>query len=287
MTCVEPGRVGIDTIDDLATRPRGARSLLLTMLGEFVYPAGGSVWTSTIVAALDTVGISEANARQSVARLGEQGIVSAERLGRRTRWHLTERGSELLATGTERIYSFGRGADRWDQRWLLVTCSIPETQRAVRHRFRAELTFAGFGFLTPAIAVSPHPDRELLANAVIRELDLADTAMTFVASTGSLTPDTDVLTAAWDLDAVTNAYAEFLDEFAAASAGDAPAASFGNVLRLVDAWRRFPFIDPELPSALLPDGWIGAQAHEVFASRRAAERSHAAAWFAAAEADAS
>ena len=257
------------------------------MLGEFVYPTGGSVWTSTIVAGLDTVGISEANARQAVARLGEQGIVLAERVGRRSRWHLTERGTELLATGSERIYSFGRGTDRWDQRWLLVTCSIPETQRATRHRFRSELTFAGFGFLTPTMAVSPHPDREPLANAVITELGLADTAMTFVASTGSLTPDTGVLAAAWDLDAVTDAYTEFLDEFAAPSSGDSPAASFGTVLRLVDAWRRFPFIDPELPSALLPDGWIGAQALEVFERRRAAERSLAVAWFDAAEADAS
>ena len=287
---MELERASIDTIDDLAVRPRGARSLLLTMLGEFVYPAGGTVWTSTIVDGLDTVGISEANARQAVARLGEQGIVHAERLGRRTRWHLTERGNELLATGSERIYSFGPGADRWDQRWLLVTCSIPETQRATRRRFRAELTFAGFGFLTPAIAISPHPDREPLANVVITELGLADTAMTFVASTGSLTPDTGVLTAAWDLDAVAGAYAEFLDEFTAPSTladGDAPATSFGTVLRLVDAWRRFPFIDPELPSVLLPDGWIGVQAHEVFEHRRADERSLAAAWFDAAEVDAS
>lgn len=287
MTDVEPARASFDSIDDLPTRPGGARSLLLTMLGEFVYPAGRSVWTSTIVAGLDTVGITETNARQAVARLGEQGIVHAERQGRRTRWHLTGPGTELLATGSERIYSFGRGAERWDHTWLLVTCSIPATQRATRHRFRAQLTFAGFGFLTPTIAVSPHADREQLANDVITELGLADAAKTFIATTGSLTSDTGVLTAAWDLDAVAGAYAEFLDEFAAPPPGDAPAASFGDVLRLVDAWRRFPFIDPELPSALLPDAWIGVQALEVFERRRSAERSLAAAWFADAEADAS
>ena len=37
--------------------------------------------------------------------------------------------------------------------------------------------------------------------------------------------------------------------------------------RLVHEWRRFPFLDPRLPSELLPPGWIGARARELFAAR--------------------
>jgi phenylacetic acid degradation operon negative regulatory protein len=277
----------IDSIDDLPTMPRGARSLLLTMLGEFVYPTGGSVWTSTIVAGLDAAGITERNARQAVARLGEQGIVRSERHGRRTRWHLTEPGTELLAGGTERIYSLGRRAGDWDGNWLLVICAIPETQRAVRHRFRTQLAFEGFGFLSPTIAVSPHTEREAAATALISELGLDEIAMSFVSTTAAMTTDADVLTGAWDLDGLERSYAGFLDEFDHDPGHHEPARTFGDMLHLVDAWRRFPFADPELPLELMPESWIGTRAHEAFDRRRSAQRPTAMAWFADVEAAAS
>jgi phenylacetic acid degradation operon negative regulatory protein len=38
---------------------------------------------------------------------------------------------------------------------------------------------------------------------------------------------------------------------------------------LVHAWRKFPFLDPELPSGLLPRGWPRRRAHALFVERRA------------------
>jgi phenylacetic acid degradation operon negative regulatory protein len=275
------------TIDELTSRHSGATSLLLTMLGEFVRPADGAVWTSTIVAGLETVGITERNARQAVARLGDQGIVEPERVGRRTRWHLTAAGTVLLSTGAERIYSFGRRADDWDGTWLLVICSVPETQRAIRHRFRTQLTFEGFGFLSPTIAVSPHVDREKAANDIIAGLDLAESAFTFVASSGSLTPDRTILASAWDLDELAARYDEFVRRFGAnVTPVESGAEAFGDIVLLVDTWRRFPFADPELPSELLPAGWIGTRAHAVFDARREARRAAAVSWYERLEADA-
>lgn len=272
------------TIDDLTSRQSGATSLLLTMLGEFVAPTGGSVWTSTIVTGLDSVGITERNARQAVARLGDQGIVEPERVGRRTRWHLTDAGRHLLVTGAERIYSFGHRADDWDGTWLLVICAIPETQRGVRHRFRTQLTFEGFGFLAPTIAVSPHVDREKAANDIIAGLDLAASAVTFVATSGTLTPDRTILATAWDLDELAERYARFVADFDGARRGTSDADAFRELVLLVDAWRRFPFADPELPSELLPTGWVGTRAQEVFDARRGACRERAIGWYAALDA---
>ena len=279
--------VSPEDIDDVPTQPLGARSLLLTMLGEFVYPAGGSVWTSTVVSGLATVGITERNARQALARLGDDGLIEPQRHGRSVRWLLTDTGRALLTTGAERIYSFGARAEAWDGHWLVVMCSIPESQRAKRHQLRSRLTFEGFGFLSPTIAVSPHPDREKAANDIIVELGLADTAITFLSGTGSMTSDATVLAAAWDLEALSDDYARFLDEFDAEPSGpdpSAPAIAFGDLLRLVDTWRRFPFVDPELPSTLLPETWIGARAQQRFDSRRAAQHPAAVTWFAEAEA---
>ena len=52
-------------------RPRSgesARSLLNTVLGEFVYAAGGAAWTSTFVEALALLDVEEKAARQALAR---------------------------------------------------------------------------------------------------------------------------------------------------------------------------------------------------------------------------
>jgi phenylacetic acid degradation operon negative regulatory protein len=273
--------------DALAIPHTGARSLLLTLLGEFVRPHGGSVWTSTIVHGLATVGINERNARQAVARLGEQGIVASERVGRRTRWHLTEAGTYLLDTGAERIYSFGRRADRWDGTWLLVTCAIPESDRTVRNRYRTRLTFEGFGFVSPTIAISPHADRERAADDIVAAFGLEGSAMTFVARSGQITDDAEILATAWDLDDLSERYATFVGEFDdAATARGAPREAVGTTIRLVDAWRRFPFADPELPTDLLPEGWIGGRAQAVFDDARARHANAAADWFVEAESSA-
>jgi DNA-binding transcriptional ArsR family regulator len=156
-------------------RPRSgssAKARLLTVLGELVLPHGGAVWTSTVVDALALCDVDERNARQALARLAEQGVVRSEKQGRRARWHLTDAGRRLLVEGTERIYALGTGDDRWDGRWLVVLCSVPEDQRAKRHQLRTRLEFAGFGFVAPGVAICPHVAREQAAEAVLAALDL-------------------------------------------------------------------------------------------------------------------
>jgi phenylacetic acid degradation operon negative regulatory protein len=39
---------------------------------------------------------------------------------------------------------------------------------------------------------------------------------------------------------------------------------------LVHAWRKFPFLDPDLPLELLPARWPRRRAHGLFAARHAA-----------------
>ncbi len=267
-------------------RPGGepsAKSLLTTMLGEFVLPSGGVVWTSTVLDGLSALGFAEANIRQAIARLGDEGVVRSERHGRRARWRLTEDGTQLLESGRERIYSFGQRSEGWDGSWLVVICQIPETRRRTRHRFRTQMAFAGFGFLTPTIALSPHQDREAAANAVLRSLGIEGSAVVFRATTGELSDDHSLLAQAWDLDTLAAEYEGFVTEFDTESPLTRLEA-FASTLRLVDAWRRFPFVDPELPDGLMPEAWIGIRARELFERRHRAWHDAAQAWFAAHEA---
>jgi phenylacetic acid degradation operon negative regulatory protein len=232
-------------------------------MGEFVLPYGGAVWTTTVLRGLGALGVEERNARQAVFRLVEQGTVRSERKGRRARLHLTEPGRKLLSTGSRRIYEFGAGKADWDGRWLVVLCFVTEDQRAKRHQLRTRLEFAGFGFLAPGVAISPHVELELEANEILEDLGLVAGAVVFRAETGLLVDARDLLRQGWDLTSLAGRYRDFLTSFErrAPAGGE---ESFAALIELVHSWRRFPFVDPEIPSRLLPDGWPGQLAKEVF-----------------------
>jgi phenylacetic acid degradation operon negative regulatory protein len=267
-------------------RPRSgtsAKALLLTILGEFVLPNGGSAWTSTLIDALALLEVTEPNARQATARLSDDGILTAVRHGRATRWELTPRGERLLTSGAQRIYGFGSSADEWDGQWLLVLASIPEEQRAKRLQFRSQLAFAGFGSLSAGVAISPHAERRKDAEAIVTALELEPQALVFVATAGSLVPNTEIIQRAWDLDALSGTYAAFIDEFARLKPATGQGC-FASLVRLVHEWRRFPFEDPEIPLELLPTRWRGQRAKSIFDTRRAAWSEPAHTWFRAAEA---
>ncbi len=256
--------------DDRDLRPRrgdSAKSVMLTVLGEFVLPSGAGAWSGTLVDALTVAGYRDRNARQVLSRLRDDGRIESSRQGRRTRWHLTDEGRALLEAGAERIYRFGRRAETWDGRWLLVQCSVPEAKRRERRLLQTRLSFEGFGFLAPTVAISPYCDREVAANRVLAELELDRQAVVMAGTTGTLSTDDVILARAWDLDGLATAYRDFVDRFEPADP-DGPEACFAELIHLVHAWRRFPFRDPEIPVQLLPDDWIGLRAQGLFEERR-------------------
>ena len=62
-----------------------------------------------------------------------------------------------------------------------------------------------------------------------------------------------------------------------------PEAVFRAQTLLVHEWRRFPFLDPELPDDMLPARWPRGRAHALFHERHAAWDDTARAWFATLE----
>jgi phenylacetic acid degradation operon negative regulatory protein len=243
-----------------------ARSLLLTILGEFVLPRGEPVWQETLVAALVSVGYTEQAARQALARSVRDGWLSTERLGRRARVSLSDRAADFLATGAARIYSFGQPWE-WDGRWLVLILRVPEARREVRHQLRTRLAWAGLGSMGGGVWLTPHVEREAELSAVIAEAPAAE-ATSFVASLGMLGRAVDVVAAAWDLQAVGEHYDAFIEDFAAIRPASGE-AFFRMQTLLVHAWRKFPFLDPDLPADLLPPGWPRRRAHDLFAGRHA------------------
>ena len=73
-----------------------ARGLLLTVLGEFVLPAGETAWTSAFIETFGRLGVEEKATRQALMRTAEDGWLAGERVGRRTLWRLTPAAERLL-----------------------------------------------------------------------------------------------------------------------------------------------------------------------------------------------
>lgn len=240
-----------------------ARSTLMTILGEFVLPAAQPVWTGTLVDVLAMLDVEEKSARQALARTAAEGWLSSDRVGRRVRWHLTAPGRRLLVEGAERIYSFGNLDREWDGRWLVLLISVPESLRDLRHTLRTRLSWAGFGTPTPGVWISPRVDAEPDVRAMLSDLALPSRAMSFVASYGTIGEQAEMVAAAWDLGDVAQRYAGFIAEFDGLRP-ETPDSVLRAQIRLVQAWRRFPFLDPQLPRDLLPDGWIGTKAAVLF-----------------------
>jgi phenylacetic acid degradation operon negative regulatory protein len=240
-----------------------ARGLLFTVLGEFVLPTGGSAWTSAFVTVFARLGVEEKAIRQALARTAADGWIRPERAGRRTRWWLTPEGERLLTEGTERIYAFASSQRDWDRRWLLVLARVPESDRAARHLLRTRMSWAGLGSPAPGVWVTTHTERREEVEKVLSQAGVAQ-AQIFVAEHAS-GEQADLVAQSWELPAIEQQYEEFMAEFA----GPETAEPLVRLTELVHAWRRFPSVDPGLPSALLPARWSGARAARLFAARHA------------------
>jgi phenylacetic acid degradation operon negative regulatory protein len=255
--------------DQLRRRSVGApaaRSVLLTILGEYVLPASGGVWQETLIGALHAMHYKTHAARQALARSITGGWLTTERHGRRSRVRLTEDTAEMLRSGAERIYSFGLPS-QWEGHWLLVVLRVPEERREVRHLVRTRLAWAGFGSLGNGLWLTPHVEREGELRAMVDDDSVAE-LLSFRAELGSIGDPAKVVADAWDLEGVADAYRRFASRFRQLRPRT-PEAVFRAQTELVHQWRKFPFLDPDLPKEMLPSGWPRSRARQVFEDRHA------------------
>lgn len=254
------------------------RGLLLTILGEFVLPHDGRAWTQTLLELLRLLGVNDKAGRQALARMQQSGWLARDKVGRRVQWALTAQALRLLQPGARRIYEFGRGSRDWDGSWVVVLASVPERERHLRYRMTAGLNWAGFGSAGQGVWLSPWVEQERAAVALLTDLGIE--ATTFRAELGDLGRPQSLASQAWDLAALRAQYTAFVaetDQLVALAPAGADAAA--ALALLVHRWRRFPFLDPDLPSALLPDDWPARAATERFTELRAALRPAALEWW--------
>lgn len=279
-------------LDDMDSRPGSATSLLRTITGLYLRRLGGHFSSATMVAGMSELGVSASRTRTAIVRLKQRGLLVAGSATGATPappgagYQLNEDAIAMLEAGDRRIFRVTRMTNT--DPWCLISFSLPEELRAVRHQVRRRLHWIGCGTVAPGLWICPASLRGEVVE-IVAELELAAAVTTFTATQpqvhGSLA---DSISRWWDLESLANRHREFIDTVAGAGLLDtspgaahpgsraADAVAWRNYVTGVDAWRMLPYLDPGLPHDLLPADWPGHASAAVF--HDISERFSAGSW---------
>ncbi|CAN5506889.1 PaaX family transcriptional regulator C-terminal domain-containing protein [soil metagenome] len=264
----QAGQHGVDGASDGSAVQRisvgSAKAVLLTVLGEFVFPECKPVWTSTLVQVMVATGVAEKSARQAIARAAAAGWIEGRKDGRRTSLSLTPRMERFMQNGIVRVHSMGQLPEHWDGRWLALVLALPESHRAIRPRLYRQLGWAGFGNPSAGLWVNPHAGRIDEARRVVQKFELEGIAFAFVGTSIDMgMTDQMLVEQSWDLPRVSAHYDTLLERFGKLRPQSDESRLTAHV-QLVHEWQQLPFVDPGLPRELMPPDWRGYRvAHKL------------------------
>jgi phenylacetic acid degradation operon negative regulatory protein len=216
---------------------------------------------------MTTVGVTQTRARTAILRVRGKGILAAEVRDGRAGYALEPAALPRLARGDRRIYSPRAMSDT--DRWCLVSYSIPESQRQLRHQLRRRLSGIGCGTVSAALWICP----EYLTSEVediLTELGVRGSAAIFMVGETRFDGGPERAVAEWwDLPAIAARHEAFLDAYDSLAADElTPRQAFASWIGCLDAWRVIPYVDPGLPAAWLPADWPGKRSIPLFADLR-------------------
>ena len=259
-----------ETGGDATARSARLRHLIITVYGLYARHDGGWLSVATLIRLLADLGIDESAARSAISRLKRRGILQSRRYGGSAGYQLSAEALAILREGDARIFRRRRATPA--DGWVLAVFSVPEAERHRRHVLRSELTRLGFGMVAPGVWIVPAHPEDTTAET-LRRLGLDAYADLFRADHLAFGDPAGKIRRWWDLDELERQYESFIQAhepalraFGAGPRGEQEA--FAGYVRVLTDWRRLPYLDPGLPAELLPDGWVGIQAAELFFTLR-------------------
>jgi phenylacetic acid degradation operon negative regulatory protein len=254
-----PGLPGLPVVPGL--RPQ---AVLLTLFGDHVADDRVLVAGGGVIGLLDRVGVGEAAARATLARMVRRGHLRRDVRGRRAYYGLTEQGARLVADGRTRVLDGSVLTTGWDGGWTMVAFSMPESWQRERHDLRARLVWHGFGLLQAGVWVAPHP---VDVPAMLAGLDAGTQHRVRGFRVAPLAPTqaAAMVAEAFDLPGLAARHQAFVDRWTpfVPVAADTPDPLAARVL-LAGDWLQTVREDPRLPVELLPAGWPAARAEQLF-----------------------
>ncbi len=271
--CVTTIQQTDDALGDLVAGGRAAqpRALIVTVYGLYARKAGGWLSVSVLIRLMAELGVDEPAVRSAISRLKRRGLLEPERRDGLAGYALSPAGREVLDEGDERI--FHQPGVSLASGWLLAVFSVPESERQRRHTLRSRLTWLGFGTAAPGVWIAPAHLYEA-TRATLERHDLDRYVNLFRADYLTYGDVSEAVGTWWDLTGLQRLYGEFLTTYrpvltkwrrrSGPSTPDHDAEAFADWVRALTAWRRLPYLDPGLPSEVLPADWKGTAAAALF-----------------------
>ena len=221
-------------------RPQRTWSVVITVFGDAIAPRGGSVWLATLLELFGSMGIDAGAVRTAMSRLVMDGWTERRRVGRNSSYRLAEKGRITFAAAARLIYA--GSPPEWDGRLQLV---LNPTDRAA-------LATQGWGQATPGLWITPGP-ASVPAEPITLNATIDPVAARLLAAQ------------AWPLDRLAASFTRFNAAFAAMPAWHDASPLEGMVARtlLIHEYRRIVLHGPNLPAAILPPDWPGAEARTL------------------------
>jgi phenylacetic acid degradation operon negative regulatory protein len=247
------------------TRPN---SFIFTLYGDMVHrlAGDGALWIGGLIRLMAAFGVSSQAVRQAVSRMTRQGWLVARRERNRAFYMVTARGRRRIEELSPRIYG---PVIEWDGRWRLLSYAVGEAQRQGRERLRKELAALGWAQLSSSTWISPSDALEAAREAAEATVALGATDL-FEAEYRGPHSDRALLERCWNVDSIAAAYREFISRYRPrfdleiAHGALSDEGAFVERLWLVHDYRKFAYLDPGLPSELLPAHWPGTAAAALF-----------------------
>lgn len=247
------------------------QSMLFTIYGEYVRHYGSEIWIGSLTKLMGEFGLSEPAVRAAISRMLRQGWLVSRKVGNRSYYSMSERGKKRLEEAAARIYKVDK--DKWDGKWCIVSYNIPEERRALRDQLRKELGWMGFGMLTTSTWISPNR-LEQRVKELTEAYEITEHVEIFHAGHLGWSDAKQLVQKCWDIDEINGKYKEFIDTYRDKyeelanklrhNHEVADSRCFVEKTILVHEYRKFLFIDPDLPQELLPEPWLGEEADELF-----------------------
>ncbi len=243
-------------------------SFIFTLYGDMVtrLSRDGSLWVGALITLMSSFGVSAPAVRQAVSRMSRQGWLTARREGNRAFYAVTERGRRRIEELTPRIYG---PVIEWDGRWRLLSFAAGEANRKSRERLRKELSALGWAALSSSTWISPS-DTLVAARDAARATQSLDAVDLFTSEYRGPRGDRELLERCWNVAEISAAYGAFIARYESHLRRErernelTDEAALVERLWLVHDYRKFVYLDPGLPSELLPAHWPGTAAAALF-----------------------
>jgi phenylacetic acid degradation operon negative regulatory protein len=244
------------------------RRLIITLYGCYARDEHNWLSVASLIRLMNELGVDGQAVRSSVSRLKHRDMLRSLHRSGAAGYALSPASLDVVREGDARI--FGRRRATLGDGWALVVFSVPETERGKRHELRTRLAQLGFGNVSPGVWLAPGTLARDAKEALARR-QLTGYVDIFRADHLGYADLADRVRQWWDLDGLSAKYAQFTDVYqplARRIARHGPPTerqAFREYVSMLIAWQRLPYLDPGLPLELLPAGWSGVTAGNLFA----------------------